>query len=101
MRRYLIRFLLGLLNSRWLNPTPCRYEYVGNVDDFSIENLRAEESQRPGITVATIIREAEAFKSCPIGPHGLVVMEDGVARPGTIWDIHELRQAIAEKKDAG
>jgi len=83
--------MLAALNSRWLNSSPCQYGFIGNVDAFSLDHLRSEESQRPGITVATIIREAEEFKSCPLRKDGATVLEDGVSRQANIWDLNDLR----------
>jgi hypothetical protein len=91
MKTAIIRFLLALLNSRWLNPSPCKYGFIGNVDAFDIANLRSEVSQRPDLTVAQLIREAEQFKCCPMRRDGLTVIDDGVPRDATIWDEHELR----------
>jgi len=93
----IIRWLLASLNCRWLNHSPCEYGYVGNVDAFSYEHLRSEEQQRPGITVKTILEEADRFRSCPIG-EGLTVLEcDGTYHEATAWDIHELKLAMTPK----
>ena len=92
MRSRIIRILLRILNSYWLNQTPCKYGYIGNVDAFDIDNLRSEESQRPGITVKQIIEEAERFKSCPMRKDGGVTVIDGdEVRDATELDINELR----------
>lgn len=102
LRNLIIRFLLGILNSRFLNGTPCKFAFIGNVDAFSIENLRSEVSQRPDVTVAQILKESQVFSACPLGPSGFTVIEGGVAREGTLWDIHELRMALGDRlsKDA-
>lgn len=94
MKTKLVALLLRLLNSQWLNASPCQYGYIGNVDAFDIQHLRYEVQARPDLTVAQLIKEAEAFKCCPLRPSGLTVIEDGVARDGTIWDIHQLRQEL-------
>lgn len=95
MRQRVIRLLLAILNSRWLNQSPCQYGYVNNLDAFSYENLRSEDKQQPGITVREILDSADMFKACPIGRHGdLMVIENGEVREGTMWDVHELRQAL-------
>jgi hypothetical protein len=93
VRQRIVRLLLAALNSRWLNPSPCRYGYIGNVDAFELDHLRSEESQRPGITVATIIREAETFSSCGL-KNGLTVIEDGVPRQATVWDLRDLERSL-------
>lgn len=93
MNKYLIKVFLSILNCRFLNQSPCKYGYIGNVDAFSYANLASEEKQRPGITVKTILEEADMFRSCPIGK-GLQVIENGEIRDGTIWDVHDLRQQL-------
>jgi len=94
MKSKLVAAMLAILNSRWLNQSPCSYAYVGNVDAFDAEYLRSEERQRPGITVATILEEAARFKCCSLKT-GLTVIEGDDVREGTIWDIHELRQGLS------
>ena len=98
--RSIVRLLLAALNSRWLNPTPCEYGFIGNVEAFSLSNLESEEKQRPGITVKTIIAEARTFKSCALGKSGLLVIDGGEAREATVWDLHELRQSMRGPEDA-
>jgi len=95
VRKAIIGLLLKALNSQFLNSSPCRYGFIGNLDAFSYENLAAEEKQRPGITVRTILDEADRFRSCPLRNHGVTVLEaDGTNRDATAWDVHELRQAL-------
>lgn len=90
MKKKAISLLLRCLNSRYLNATPCRYGFIGNLDAFDINNLRSEVKQRPDITVAQLIAEAELFKACPLN-RGLQVMEsDGTIHDATVWDVHEL-----------
>lgn len=72
MKKMVVKVLLAALNGRWLNNSPCLYGFIGNVDAFSIENLRSEVKQRPEITVRQLIEEAERFASCP---KGLTVLE--------------------------
>jgi len=98
MRKFIIKQLLKILNSQWFNQSPCRYGFIGNVDAFSYENLMYEEKGRPGITVKTILAEADAFRSCPMRKAGVTVIEDGVAREADIWDLHELRNMGVERK---
>ncbi len=102
MKAIIIRALLRILNSRWLNQTPCEYGFIGNVEAFSIGHLRSEEKARPGITVAQIIREADAFRCCPLRKDGgVTVLQDGEEpRDATIWDLHDLRTAL-DRKDCG
>lgn len=97
MTRFLRKVLLAALNSRFLNQTPCEYGFIGNVDAFSYSNLEFEDRQRPGITVRTILEEADRFRSCPLGK-GLTVLEsDGTSHEATVWDVHELHQAFTKK----
>ena len=99
MRGKIIRLLLRVLNSRWLNQSPCKYGYINNVEAFSYSNLRSELKSRPDLMVAQVLAEADAFKCCPLKTNGLTVIEDGVAREGTIWDVHELRQEFTAKRE--
>lgn len=100
IRATFIKSLLAILNSRWLNQTPCEYGFIGNVDAFSYAHLASEEKQRPGITVKTILEETDRFKACPINTRGLTVMEaDGTSHEATVWDLHELRESFAPKED--
>jgi hypothetical protein len=91
MKKVIIRWLLAVLNSSWLNKTPCKYEYVGNVNAFSLDNLESEERQRPGITVKQILEEAARFRACPLKAKGVTVIEGSGYRDADAWDLHELR----------
>jgi hypothetical protein len=79
-----------------MNPGPCRYGHINNIDAFEMDNLKSEEKQRPGITVKTIIEEAERFKMCPLRS-GLTVIEGETTREATIWDVQELKNALEGK----
>ncbi|HET9319058.1 MAG TPA: hypothetical protein VFO27_04760 [Bryobacteraceae bacterium] len=99
IRRAVIRALLGLLNSRWLNQSPCRYGYIGNVEAFDIDSLRSEVRQRPDLTVRTLIQEADRFRACPLRNDGVTVLEaDGTSHEADCWDIQELRRALTPEK---
>lgn len=92
MKPLIIRLLLKILNSHWLNSTPCKYGFIGNFDAFEREYLASEERQRPGITVGTVLAEAARFKACAINTHELTVLEaDGTQHEATAMDLHELR----------
>lgn len=100
MKKWIIERFLTMLNSQFLNASPCRYGYIGNVDAFSYEHLASEEKQRPGITIRTILDEADHFRSCPLTKDGLLVLEgDGTTREATPWDYRDLREAFAPPKD--
>lgn len=99
MKRRIVAALLRVLNSRWLNQGPCSYGFIGNVDAFSYEYLESEEKQRPGITVRTILDESQRLKSYPMIANGLTVIENGEARAATLWDIHELKQALSKERE--
>lgn len=99
LRKSLITVLLKILNSRFLNATPCQFGFIGNVDAFDIQFLRSEIKMDPNKTVAEIVADAERFKSCPL-KHNLTVMEpDGTDHEATIWDIQELRNAFAKENN--
>lgn len=95
MKRHIIRTLLAILNSRWLNCSPCRYGFIGNVDAFDMDNLRSEVRQRPQLTVAELIAEAEHFLSCMVDGerkgNGLTVITPDGYREATDEDIEDLR----------
>ena len=100
MKRRIIRVLLAILNSRWLNQSPCEYGYINNVDAFSYSNLTSEEKMRPGITVKAILEDADRFRCCPMKPTGVTLIEDDNYRDADIWDMQELRQAINPRPKA-
>jgi len=97
MRRKTINLLLLILNSRFLNDSPCEYGYINGIEAVSYQELVNEDKQQPGITVKEVIESIDRFKACPIRENGLIVIENGEAREGTIWDVHELRQAFNRK----
>ncbi len=87
------------MRSEFVNKTPCRYGFIGNVDAFSIDNLRSEVKMRPDVTVSLIIREAELFRACPLNPNGLKVIEGDTIRDGDVWDVHDLRQGLTSRDE--
>lgn len=100
MRKLIIKILLATLNSRWLNPSPCRYGFIGNVDAFEYSHLASEESQRPGVTVKTILEEADRFKSCPVSKNGgLQVIEPDGYREADVFDLRDLRESFTRPED--
>jgi len=99
--KIIVRSLLWILNSRWINRSPCEYGFIGNVDAFTYSHLKSEEKQRPGITVAQILHEADMFRACPMRKDGVTVLEaDGSSREAGVWDIHELRQSLTPRNAA-
>lgn len=99
MKALIIRTLLSILNSRWLNPSPCKYGFIGNIDAFSFENLESEDRQRPGITVRTVLDEAIRFKSCPINEN--IVIEGDDVRPMEWGDVLQLRNSLRGERKNG
>jgi hypothetical protein len=99
MSAILIKALLWLLNSRWLNKTPCKYGFINNLEAFSYENLASEETQRPGIMVKQVLEETDRFKSCSISKNGLTVIDGDEIREATVWDHYQLRKLFAPKGD--
>jgi hypothetical protein len=98
LRKLIIKALLAILNSRWLNCSPCRYGFIGNVDAFEYSHLASEERQRPGIAVKTILEEADRFSACPINKGRLTVLEsDGSHHEATVFDLRDLRESFAPK----
>lgn len=76
MKKTIVHFLLSLLNSRFLNQTPCKYEFVGNVDAFSRSDIESSLRQNPEMTLQQYIDIANRFKYCPISRVGVTVIED-------------------------
>ncbi len=70
----IIKLLLAMLNSRFLNATPCNYAFVNNLEAFSYENCLYEICANPNITVREMLDSADRFKSCPINKTGLTVI---------------------------
>ena len=93
MRKFIIRILLGVLNSGYVNQTPCKYGLIGNVDAFSKEYLASEVKDRSEVMVKTILEEAEAFGNCALAKDRYLVVlgETGAARPADYWDVMELK----------
>lgn len=93
---FCVKGLLGLLNSRFLNHSPCRYGYIGNIDAFEYQHLQSSEAQQPGITLREFLNDVDRFNACPLySKDGLTVIEaDGSTREATIWDHHELTMAL-------
>ena len=75
MKKFIVKGLLRLLNCRWLNNTPCRYEFVGNVDAFSRADIEAVLSSNPAITLQEYLDAANRFKTCPLSRVGVTVIE--------------------------
>ena len=75
MRKIAIRVLLTILNSRWLNQTPCRYDFVGNVDNFSREDIESTLRTDPEMSLARYLEIANRFKACPISRVGVTAIE--------------------------
>lgn len=99
MKTHITRFLLSLLNSRWLNHSPCRYGYINNIDAFDLGNLESELKQRPDLTVAQLLKEAAAWRACPMArQQGVMVMEGASiqVRLATPEEIEEIRQMFRQ-----
>ncbi|HEX3941368.1 MAG TPA: hypothetical protein VHX11_07800 [Acidobacteriaceae bacterium] len=75
MRKLFVRLLLSILNSRWLNHTPCKYEFVGNVDAFSRSDIEYRIAGSPEITLRQYLDAADRFKACPISRVGVTAIE--------------------------
>lgn len=99
MNKVLVKALLGILNSKFLNESPCGYGYINGIDAVSYQELVNEDKQQPGITVREVIECINQFKTCPLRKGGLTVIENGETREGTIWDVHELRQSLTPRKE--
>lgn len=83
MKRHIIRILLRILNSPWLNSTPGRYVLANGIEAFTLNDLRAEVAQKPSVTVDEVVRMAETWGACPVRNNGLSVLEGGMWREAT------------------
>src|ERR1700680_4010863 len=75
MRKIAVKLLLAVLNSRWLNQSPCRYDFVGNVDNFSRSDIEYSLKDAPSMTLREYLDIADRFKACPISRAGITVIE--------------------------
>ena len=75
MKKLVVGLLLRLLNSSWLNATPCKYAFVGNIDNFSREDIESTLKESPKITLREYLEIANRFKFCPISRIGVSVIE--------------------------
>jgi hypothetical protein len=98
LRKLLTRMLLAALNSRYLNSTPCRYAFIGNVDAFDLEHLRSEARSRPELTLRGFIAQVERFARTPLDPVLAVIPSNGSVRAVNEWDCHDLRLTMRDPK---
>jgi hypothetical protein len=93
----LIKILLSILNSRFVNKSPCKYGYINGLDAFSYDDLRCIVKQDESITVKQYLKDADSFKSCKLDDNNLKVLEGDKIRNADIWDIGALRRALTPK----
>jgi hypothetical protein len=93
LRQLITRILLAALNSRWLNSTPCRYGFIGNLDAFDLEHLRSEARSRPDLTLRGFIAQAERFANSPLAP----TLAVGSVCEADAWDYHDLRLTMRDR----
>ena len=98
-KKLLTRLLLAALNHRWLNPTPCRYGFIGESDAFDLESLRSDARSRPELTLREFIAEAERFAAHPLTPTLAVRKTHGSVRKADVWDYHDLRLTVRDPGD--
>jgi hypothetical protein len=99
IKTLLTRLLLAALNTRWLNPTPCRYGFLGNADAFDLESLRERARARPELTLREFIAEAESFAAHPLTPILAVVENGGEMSKADAWDYHDLRLTVRDPEE--
>lgn len=88
MKRYIVRILLAMLNSHFLNASPCKYAFVGNVHDFSREHLEAVH--RMGHTIPQLLKSVDDFRACKFqSSGGIHVIDEHGTRSGTEADIQD------------
>ena len=86
------RFLLRILNSRWLNGTPARYGHINGLDAISYQELQNEDQQQPGITIHQLLIGIDAFRACAVRPGVTVIEPDGTTRDADVWDMQDIRE---------
>lgn len=86
MKNYITKLLLATLNSNWLNGTPAKYEFVGNITAFSREFLESSVRQEPHMLVRDLLNYSSI--KCPDYPH---THEHGEVRPMNEQDIKDLQ----------
>jgi len=86
VRTLLIKVLLWLLNTEYLNQSPCSYAFVGNVDNFSREDIEGTLKADPEMSLREYLTRADRFKSCPLSRAGVTVIEsDGTYTQNVEW----------------
>ena len=97
MKKLIVDLLLRILNSEFLNATPCRYGFIGNMDAFEYSSLESEDRQQPGITVREVLYRADSFRRCVVsmkdnrsGIALQVIEDDGNIRDANCWDMQDL-----------
>lgn len=75
MKPLIVKVLLRILNTNWLNPTPCRYDFVGNIDNFSRQDIESTLEVEPQMSLRRYLDIADRFKSCPISRVGITTIE--------------------------
>jgi len=86
LRKIVVSAMLSMLNSRWLNATPCSFAFVGNVDNFSREDIEGTLENEPEITLREYLTRADRFKVCPASRIGVTVIEpDGSYTKNIEW----------------
>ena len=79
MKKIIIKMLLSILNSSFLNGTPCKYEFVGNKKSFTRSFLEASSD----LTVRQFLADQDQWEKC--GATGCTVHiggADGVCYKG-------------------
>lgn len=94
IQKYLPKLLLRLLNSGYINSSPCPYGYINGLDAVSYSELKNEVKMSPDVTVQNVIDGIDRFNSCPIYADRTTVITDEGTRDATVWDVHELRQLL-------
>ena len=98
LQKHLPRLLLAILNSRYINDSPCEYGWINGLDAISYNELKNEIKINPDATVQDVIDAIDRFNTCPIyNNRTIVLLDNGESRDATIWDVQELRNALSKK----
>lgn len=75
MKKVIVKILLWILNSSFLNPTPCSYAFVGNIDNFSRDDIESNLQMEPEMSLRGYLDIADRFKASPISRIGITAIE--------------------------
>lgn len=98
IKKSFTKVLLRMLNSRWLNGSPCEYGFINNLDCFSTEFLKGYLKYEPDLSLKDVLGRATLSKGCwQKSTDGLKVIEGGEVRDADSYDVLELKRALNKR----